>query len=86
MIDNKWFTFNQIEWEYFKVPIKNKSQFIERGTRVSGLRGDIETGKGNNRSTAPLDWYETFNSGGKLDQALTRGIRLAKLAKDKGTE
>ena len=60
-------------------PIKNKSQFIERGTRVSGLRGDIETGKGNNRSTAPLDWYETFISGGKYNQALERGIRLAKV-------
>ena len=67
-------------------PIKNKSGYFKRGTRVSGLRGDIEGGSGNNRSTAPLDWYETFNSGGKLDQALTRGIRLAKLAKDKGTE
>ena len=60
-------------------PIKNKSGYIERGTRVSGLRGDIERGSGNNRSTAPLDWYETFNSGGKLDQALERGIRLAKI-------
>ena len=63
-------------------PIKNKSGYIERGTRVSGLRGDIESGGGNNRSTAPLDWYETFNSGGKLDQALERGIRLAKISRD----
>ena len=68
-------------------PIKNKNQFFERGTRVSGLRGDIETGKGNNRSTAPLDWYKTFISGGKYTQALERGIRLARVRptqKDEG--
>ena len=67
-------------------PIKNKSGYLDRGTRVSGLRGDIETGKGNNRSTAPLDWYPTFKSGGKLQRALSRGVKLAKMPKGEGSK
>jgi hypothetical protein len=68
-------------------PVKNKSGYLQRGTRVSGLRGDIEGGSGNNRSTAPLDWYKNFISGGKYTQALERGIRLARVRptqKDEG--
>jgi hypothetical protein len=52
---------------------------VARGTRPEvGKRGAIQSGKGNSRSTAPLDWYPLFVEGGKMQKALERGVRLAK--------
>lgn len=52
---------------------------VARGTRPdSGRRGEIIAGRGNARSTAPLDWYPLFTQGGKMQKALERGVRLAK--------
>lgn len=48
-------------------PIKE----YERGTRVSGYRGDlIGDDEGPNRSTAPLDWYTTYLRGGQIDRRI----------------
>lgn len=47
---------------------------VSRGTRPEGgKRGDVR-GSGNNRSTAPLDWYLAFVGGGKMQRATKRGI------------
>lgn len=52
---------------------------VARGTRPdSGKRGEVSSGSGNARSTAPLDWYPTYARGGKMQKALERGVRLAK--------
>jgi hypothetical protein len=55
----------------------------KRGTRLSGLRGDLSGTEGPNRSTAPLDWYRTYIQGGGLDKAINlymqesmRNVRL----------
>lgn len=43
----------------------------DRGTRVSGIRGDlIGNDEGPNRSTAPLDWYTTYVRGGAIDKRI----------------
>lgn len=53
---------------------------VARGTRPdSGKRGEVQSGRGNARSTAPLDWYILFTKGGKMDKALERGVRLARV-------
>ena len=52
---------------------------VARGSRPeNGKRGDVSSGRGNSRSTAPLFWYQTFVNGGKMQKALERGVRLAK--------
>jgi len=52
----------------------------KRGIRnVTGLRGDIQSGAGNNRSTAPLDWYETYKKGGQFKRRVNKGIALARI-------
>jgi len=56
-----------------------KGDIVDRGERPeTGKRGDVGQGRGNARSTAPLDWYTTFVSGGMMQKALERGVRLAK--------
>ena len=52
---------------------------IARGSRPEGgKRGEIgprEAGQtGDNRSTAPLDWYKTFEKGGKLEKITQKTI------------
>lgn len=43
----------------------------DRGTRVSGYRGDlVGNDEGPNRSTAPLDWYTTYARGGAIDRRI----------------
>ena len=52
---------------------------VLRGTRLTGgRRGDIgprTQGKGDNRATAPLDWFPTYIGGGKMQKAIDRGVR-----------
>ena len=52
-----------------------KGQIVARGKRQRGIRGDIKPGKGNNRSTAPLHWYDTYMGGGAFAAAFKRGAR-----------
>ncbi|MGA1073274.1 MAG: hypothetical protein ACO3S3_11495 [Pseudohongiellaceae bacterium] len=47
-----------------------------RGERPEGgRRGELNSGRQNNRSTAPLDWYLTYVNGGGLKQDLGAGTR-----------
>jgi hypothetical protein len=44
----------------------------ERGNRISGIRGDLSlTDAGQNRRTAPLDWYTTYIRGGGIDKTVS---------------
>jgi hypothetical protein len=45
-----------------------------RGTRQNGIRGDLKA-PGNNRSTAPLDWYSTYMGGGAFTAAFNKGAK-----------
>jgi len=56
-----------------------QGDIVERGQRPdTGKRGEIEPGRGDSRSTAPLFWYQLFIKGGKMQKALERGVKLAK--------
>jgi hypothetical protein len=57
-----------------------KGPVIEEGKRRTnadglGIRGDV-SGDGNNRSTAPLDWFMTYIDGGGLQKALANGVKI----------
>ena len=56
-----------------------EGEVVARGSRPEGgRRGEIgprEAGReGDNRSTAPLDWYTTFEKGGKLEKITQKTI------------
>ena len=55
-----------------------EGEVVARGTRPEGgKRGEIGTKQkdgGDNRSTAPLDWYKTFEKGGKLEKITQKSI------------
>ena len=56
-----------------------EGDIVARGSRPEGgRRGEIgprEAGRdGDNRSTAPLDWYKTFVDGGKLQKIMQKEI------------
>ena len=54
-----------------RTPVKAQS----RGLRAQGAtRGDI-SGRGSNTSTAPVDWWPTYNVGGGLSKDLARGVQ-----------
>lgn len=53
-----------------------EGDIVSRGVRPEGgKRGEIGSGRGNNRSTAPLDWYTTYARGGKMSRAAKQGVR-----------
>lgn len=56
-------------------PIKTP---VVEGSRATGitLRGEVTAGDGTARSTADLDWYKTYISGGAMQKALERGVKL----------
>ena len=66
----------------FNIPkgkMSPQGDVIARGSRPEGgKRGEIgprEAGQtGDNRSTAPLDWYTTFVKGGKLDRITQKTV------------
>jgi len=63
--------------EFVNPGFEPKGEVVSRGIRRdSGIRGDIGSGSGNNRSTAPLDWYTTYARGGKIAKAVQKGIRV----------
>jgi hypothetical protein len=59
----------------FEADTPPKGEIVARGKRQRGIRGDIKPGKGNNRSTAQLDWYTTYMEGGAFKAAVKRGAR-----------
>lgn len=54
--------------------VEPKGEVVKRGVRFKRIRGDVR-GKGNNRSTAPLHWYDTYMGGGAFSAAVKRGAR-----------
>jgi hypothetical protein len=60
-----------LEEGIFKYPGTPPLKPAEYGTRVSGIRGNLlNTGKGPNRTTAPLDWFTTYVRGGYIDRTV----------------
>ena len=52
-------------------PRTNPLKPTERGTRLSGIRGNLtSTGRGSNRRTAPLDWFTDYVHGGHIDRTV----------------
>jgi hypothetical protein len=44
---------------------------FDKGTRTSGIRGQLNIGAGgSNRRTAPLDWFTTYVNGGQIDKTV----------------
>jgi hypothetical protein len=66
--------------EEFRFPGQGpQGEIVARGTRPdNGKRGEVSSGGGDARSTAPLNWYPLYVQGGKMQKALERGVRLAK--------
>lgn len=54
-----------------------KGKVVAEGRRNREIRGDITAGEGNNRSTAPLDWFNTYVFGGGMEKSLGKGVRIA---------
>lgn len=69
-----------VDREDFRYPgYSPQGDIVARGSRPdSGKRGAVTSGPGNSKSTAPLDWYQLYVQGGKMQKALERGVRLAK--------
>jgi len=55
-----------------KYPIKDP---VATGKRTGARRGEVSSGEGFAISTAPLDWWPTYNVGGALSRDLTRGVQ-----------
>ena len=47
-----------------------------KGSRTGQRRGNVSSGTGDAISTAPLDWYVNYTSGGGLTRALEQGVKL----------
>jgi len=54
-------------------PIKTPTSI---GKRTGSRRGNVSAGKGFAVSTAPLDWYVTYTSGGSMTRALEQGVKI----------
>jgi hypothetical protein len=54
-------------------PIK---QPVAEGTRYGAKRGQVSAGEGDSVSTAPLDWYVTYTSGGAMQRDLGNGVKI----------
>ena len=68
------------ESEYEYPGQEPEGDIVLRGTRQSGIRGDIGSKNkngGDNRATAPLDWLPTYIRGGKFQRSIARGIKLS---------
>lgn len=60
-----------------------RGDVVARGKRPArGKRGNVVSGSGrgsaNATSTAPLDWYTIYLKGGKIRNAIQKGVQLAK--------
>jgi hypothetical protein len=66
-----------IEEGYFRPVGEPKGPVVLEGSRSSGIRGDVTPGEGKARSTAPLDWFNNYVSGGGMEKSLGKGIQIA---------
>ena len=56
-----------------------KGKVVESGKRditTTTFRGQISSGVGKARITAPLDWYSRYLRGGEFRQSLGRGLKM----------
>tara|TARA_Y100001938_G_scaffold126809_1_gene179096 strand:+ start:44 stop:670 length:627 start_codon:yes stop_codon:yes gene_type:complete len=56
-----------------------KGDIVKSGKRnitTTTFRGDITSGDGKARITAPLDWYSNYLKGGEFKQSLGRGLQM----------
>ena len=60
---------------FFYPGVGPKGRVVARGNRQGDIRGNIQQGDGNNRSTAPLDWYTTYMQGGAFKAAVKKGAK-----------
>lgn len=63
-----------IPGQFFYPGFEPKGQVVAKGKRYNEIRGNVR-GSGNNRSTAPLHWYDTYMGGGAFSAAVKRGAR-----------
>lgn len=54
-------------------PIKDP---VVEGKRYGDKRGEVSVGEGESISTAPLDWYINYTSGGGMQRDLANGVRI----------
>lgn len=54
--------------------VEPKKPVVLSGARQDGIRGKIKQGEGNNRATAPLNWYATYMEGGAFRAACAKGF------------
>lgn len=54
-------------------PVKDP---VAVGKRTGSKRGQVSSGTGFAVSTAPLDWYVTYTSGGAMQRDLGNGVKL----------
>ena len=53
-------------------------EVVAEGKRYGARRGQVSNdGEGNSRSTAELDWFNTYVSGGGLAKSLGKGVKIA---------
>lgn len=63
------------EGRFFRVGDPIKTPVVE-GKRYGDTRGEVSGGEGNAVSTAPLDWYVTYTSGGAMQKDLGNGVKI----------
>ena len=56
-----------------KEPVKDP---VSVGKRTGSIRGQVSSGEGFSVSTAPLDWYVTYTSGGAMRRDLANGVTI----------
>jgi hypothetical protein len=54
-----------------------KGEVVNEGSRYGSRRGEVSNDGGKSRSTAPLDWFNTYVSGGGLEKSLGKGVKIA---------
>jgi hypothetical protein len=64
-----------IPGKFFYPGFEPQGNVVARGKRQDDIRGKIGQGRGNNRSTAPLDWYTTYMEGGAFTAAFNKGAK-----------
>lgn len=65
------------EGEFFSIG-DPKGEVVAEGTRYGKRRGQVSNdGDGKARSTAELDWFNTYISGGGLAKSLGKGVKIA---------
>lgn len=55
------------------IPVKDP---VAVGKRTGNKRGQVRSGTGFAVSTAELDWYNTYTSGGMMQRDLEKGVKL----------